>query len=202
MWKWIGGIVLFLLLVLGGGLWYGFRRLSSFGGADGTTTTVIAASPERVFASLATGDSVPDWMVSGTVRPSRHGALRPGDTLSVTQMDTTVPGAQRMTWVVTEVVPARAITLRLSADTLDIVAITRRFEVQPRADSTVVVVSVQSPMAESVTRARQREGKGGGVLGFTTRLMLGAMRMQSQFEVSQLKARIEGLPAAVIPRPQ
>ena len=200
MWKWILGAVVLVVLLIGSGMWYGFRKMSALATGDSTTTTTIAATPERVFASLADGDSIGDWMVGGRVRPSRAGQLRAGDTLYIQQGDSTRP--QHMNWVVGEVTPGKAFALRLESDSLNLVAISRRYTVLGQGDSTVVFSTVPSPVMDSGRNA-ESGGKNSTMVEFTSRMMLGAMRMQNQLELKQLKARIEGTPSpvAVPPRP-
>src|SRR5690349_10838093 len=127
MWKWILGAVVLVVLLIGSGMWYGFRKMSQLANGDSTVTVTIGGAPERVFASLANGDSISDWMVGGRVRPSRGGQLRTGDTLYVEQRDST--RAQHMSWVVGDVVPNKAFALHLVADTLNMVAVSRRYTV-------------------------------------------------------------------------
>lgn len=201
MLRWLGGFVLLVVLLIASGMWYGYRKLTSFAGGDGPATTVIGASVERVFASLADGDSIPDWMgISGTVRPSRHGRLRPGDTLSVTPQDSS-DTRQPMSWIVAEVTPGKLLVLQMRNDSLGVIAATRRYALEARGDSAAILTTVASPMIDSVRTARRDSTAGGAMLNFTSKLMLSAMRMQSQVELMQLKARIEGRPLPGLQQP-
>ncbi|HEX7939926.1 MAG TPA: SRPBCC family protein [Gemmatimonadaceae bacterium] len=191
MWKWILGAVVLVVLLIGSGMWYGFRKMSQLANGDSTVTVTIGGAPERVFASLANGDSIGDWMVGGRVRPSRGGQLRQGDTLYVEQRDST--RAQHMAWVVGDVVPNKSFALQLVADTLNVVAVSRRYTVMGQGDSTVIFSTVTSPMMDSVKRAESR-GKNSAMMEFASKMMVGAMRMQNQMELKQLKARVEGVP--------
>ncbi len=192
MWKWIGGFVLLVVLLIAGGMWYGYRKLQSFAGGDGPATMVIGASVDRVFASLADGDSIPDWMaVSGDVRPSRHGSLRRGDTLRVTSRESSGTQRMGMTWIVAEVTPSKQLGLQMRDDSLGVVAARRTYTLETRGDSTVILATVTSPMIDSIRTARRDSTAGGAVLGFASKLMLSALRMQSRVELMQLKARIE-----------
>lgn len=190
MWKWVLGAVVLVVLLIGSGMWYGFRKMSALASGDSTATLTIGATPDRVFASLANGDSIGDWMVGGRVRPSRSGPLRPGDTLYVEQRDTA--NGQRIVWVVGDVTPGKSLALRLEADTMNIVAISRRYTVLAQGESTVVFSTVTSPVVDSV-RAESKEGSS-TMMELVSRMMLGAMRLQNQMELRQLKARIEGVP--------
>jgi uncharacterized protein YndB with AHSA1/START domain len=193
MWKWIVGAVVLVVLIIGSGMWYGFRKMSQLASGDSTVTMTIGGTPERVFASLASGDSIGDWMVGGRVHPSRSGALRKGDTLYVEQRDTT--RSRRMSWVVGDVTPGKAFNIQLVADTVNMVAISRRYTVLGQGDSTVVFSTVTSPMMDSLKRTEK--GKGSAMLEFGSKMMVGAMRMQNQMELKQLKARVEGTQAPI-----
>ena len=202
MWKWIGGIILLILVLVFAGMCYGFRKIQGYASGPGETTTLIGATPARVFASLADGDSIPDWMVMGTVRPSRHGILRVGDSLTVIERDTADPRMQRMKWVVSEVSPGKLFAVQMRNDSLGIVMVVRRFALEARGDSTALTTAVTSPVVDSASaEAKTETGTARAMMGLTVKLMLGAMRMQSQMEVNQLKARVEGRPTADVPRP-
>jgi len=194
MWKWILGAVVLVILLIGGGVWYGFRKMTQFANGDSTATLTIGGTPERVFASLANGDSIGDWMVGGRVRPSRAGQLRKGDTLYVEQRDTN--RASHMAWVVGDVTPGKAFALQLVSDTMNMVAVSRRYTVMAQGDSTVIFSTVTSPMLDSVKRA-ESSSKNAAMMEFTSKMMLGAMRMQNNMELKQLKARVEGTQAPV-----
>ena len=200
MWKWILGAVVLVVLLIGSGVWWGFRKMTAFANGDSTVTVTIGATPERVFASLADGDSLGDWMGGGHMRASRSGRLRLGDTLYFEQRDTN--RTRQLTWVVDEVIPGKAFAMRLALDTLSLVAITRRYVVLAQGESTAVLNTVTSPMMDSARRDAS-QGGGAAMMNFTSKLMVGAMRMQSQMELRQLKARLEGTQVAApgSPRP-
>jgi len=205
MWKWIIGAVVLVVLLIGSGLWYGFRKMSQLATGDSTVTMTIGGTPERVFASLAHGDSIGEWMVGGRVRPSRSGPLRKGDTLYVEESSrgerlkmaddtsSTKSPARNMAWVVGDVTPGKAFALELVADSLTMAAVWRRYTVMGQGDSTVIFSTVTSPMMDSVRRIEAaKEGKNSAMMDFAAKMMLGAMRMQNQVELRQLKARVEG----------
>jgi uncharacterized protein YndB with AHSA1/START domain len=193
MWKWILGAVVLIVLLIGSGMWYGFRKMTQFANGDSTVTLTMGATPDHVFSLLATGDSVAEWMVAGRVRPSRGGPLRKGDTIYVEQRDSS--RMQRMSWVVGDVTPGKAVTLNMISDTLNVVAMTRRYTVMGQGDSTVVFSTVSSPMVDSIRNMAARDGKNSGMIEFTTKMMVGMLRMQNQLELRQLKAHIEGAQA-------
>ena len=196
MWKWILGAVVLIVLLIGGGLWYGFRKMSQLASGDSTATLTIGGTPDHVFALLATGDSVGQWMVGNRTRPSRGGPLRKGDTLFVEQRDST--RMQRMAWVVGDVTPGKALTLHMVADTLDVMAMTRRYTVMGQGDSTVIFSTLTSPMLDSIkSKTQATEGKNSAMMEFTFKMMVGMMRMQNQLELRQLKSHVEGTQSAV-----
>ena len=206
MWTWIVGALVLVVLLIGSGIWYGFRKMSQLASGDSTVTMTMGATPERVFASLASGDSIGAWMVSGKVRPTRSGLLRKGDTLYVDDSgermkvgndSSAVKSSTRsMAWVVGDVTPGKSFALELLADTMTMVAVWRRYTILGQGDSTVVFSTVTSPMMDSVRRSEvAKEGKNSTMMDFATKMMLGVMRMQNQVELKQLKARVEGTQA-------
>ena len=198
MWKWIGGILLVIVLLVGTCTYVGYNKLQKFAGDDGPATTMVGASADRVFAALAIGDSIPEWMsVSGSVRPSRHGLLRKGDTLTVTQAGS--PEArQRAHWIVTEMTPGKLLTLQMRGDSLGIVMASRRFALEVRGDSTAIISTVASPMLD-LANGTQRDSS--AMMSFASKMMLTGLRVQAKLEMAQLKAHIEGRPAFGMPQP-
>ena len=57
MWKWIGGILLALIVCLMAAAWWGYKKVTSSFSPDGTVRVTIAAPPARVFSSLSDADS-------------------------------------------------------------------------------------------------------------------------------------------------
>jgi uncharacterized protein YndB with AHSA1/START domain len=198
MLKWIGGIALLLAVLLVSGLCYGYNKMQKFAGDDGPATTMVGAPLNRVFALLATGDSVPEWMsVSGSVRPSRHGPLAIGDTLTV--IGSASSEAQRRAhWIVTELTPGRLLVLQMRGDSLGVVMASRRFALEARGDSTAIISTVASPAIDSVKAARRDSSV---MMGFASKMMLAALRMQSKVELGQLKSHLEGGPASAATLP-
>lgn len=193
MWKWVLGAIAAVIVLLAAGMCYGIRKVSSMASGQGETTTMIGASPARVFASLADGDSIGDWMtMGGAVRPSRHGQLRVGDTLHVTQIER----LQGHTWIVSEVTPGRSLAVQLRNDSVNFVMVARRFALEARGDSTALIATVSSPLVDSATAVGADMSTERALIAMTAKLMLGTMRMQSQLEIRALKARAEGMPIA------
>jgi uncharacterized protein YndB with AHSA1/START domain len=198
MLKWIGGILLVIVLLIGTCTYVGYSKLQKFAGDDGPATTMVAASADRVFAALATGDSIPEWMsVSGSVRPSRHGLLKLGDTVTVIQAGATEK-LQRSNWIVTDVTLGKLLVLQMRNDSLGIVAATRNFALEVRGDSTAIISTVASPMLDAAKGA-QRDSS--AMMSFASKMMLAAMRMQAKLELAQLKTHLEGVPASSAPQP-
>jgi uncharacterized protein YndB with AHSA1/START domain len=197
MWKWIGGILLGIVLLIGTCTYVGYNKLQKLAGDDGPATTMVGASPERVFATLATGDSVADWMsVSGSVRSSRRGSFKVGDTVTVIQRGGTET-TQRAAWIVTEVTPAKLLVLEMRGDGPMQVMANRRIALEARGDSTAIISTVASPLVDSVKAQRDTSA----MMSFASKMMLTAMRMQSKAELAQLKLHIEGAPAGDAARP-
>jgi len=202
MWKWIGIVALVLVALVGTCTYMGYRKISSIASSDSTSTVVIGATPDRVFASLATGDSTTTWMTGGTIRPSRAGTLKAGDTLFVSQRDSS--GTTASAWVVTEIDAPRTVAFEMNlsgagGEAPMRLSVRRRFVLEARGDSTALMTTVVAPGADSVAQQMGAGGAAGGMIGFGTKVMLGAMRMQSQLEVGGLKSRIEGTAAAARP---
>ena len=201
MWKWIGGVALFLVVLLMSGVCYGVKKMKQFAGDDGPATTMVGASVDRVFASLATGDSIPEWMgVSGTVHASRGGALKVGDSLTVLA-PTAAGDRQRAGWIVTEVVPGRLLVLEMRNDSLGVVMASRRYALEVRADSTAIISTVAAPMLDSMKSSGGDSSTGGAMMTFASKMMLTGLRAQAKVELMQLKARLEGrsVPAGAQP---
>jgi hypothetical protein len=58
MWKWLGGCLVIVVVVIAIGVWTGYRKLSQFSGPNKPETVAIAAPASRVFASVANADSL------------------------------------------------------------------------------------------------------------------------------------------------
>jgi uncharacterized protein YndB with AHSA1/START domain len=195
MWKWIVGAAVIIVVLLVGAFWYGYRKLTT--GGDSATVT-IAATPDRVFASLADPDSMVVWMGTGSkVAALHHGLLREGDTLHI---ETGTPGRshQQYVWVVGEVTPPRLLVLQMRADTSGVFA-TRRDSLVARGDSTTIISTIASPMIDSMRTQRGDTGGrvGGALLNFGSKVLISAFRIVSERELKRLKARLEGQPMPV-----
>ena len=195
MWKWIVGAAVLVVVLLVGTCWYGYKKLTS--GGDSATVT-IAATPDRVFASLADPDSMVVWMGGGSkVAAPHHGMLREGDTLHI---ETGTPGRsqQQYIWVVGEVAPPRLLVLQMRSDTSGVFA-TRRDSLVASGDSTTIISTIASPMIDSMRTQRGDTGGrvGGALLNFGSKVLIAAFRIVSEHELKRLKARLEGQPMPV-----
>ena len=190
MWKWLGGcliVVVVLFVVL---FWWSLRTIRENTEPDGSIAVTIGAPPERVFASLASADSLPTWMAQGnTVVTTRRGLLERGDMIRVR-----FQGMPRdaMAWQVAEVVPNVRVVLQLSDSSGRAVAL-RRDSLSRQGDSTRISSRLVSPLLDGSARASDSSAAGGdAIFDMTSSLVLSMFRMQSKLELTRLKERIEG----------
>jgi len=190
MWKWIGGIVLIIILCFAAAIWTGYRKLT----ADGDAATVtIAGTPERIFAALATHDSLPSWYVlKGQPAPAGHGLIGIGDSLPA-QIPQSASRGRKSRWVADTVVPGKLIALSLHTDTA-VVAV-RRDSLVSIGDSTEIISTISSPLMENV---KARNPGGARLIGVSSKLLVSAMRLQSKVELLRLKNHIEGRPVEAV----
>ncbi|MBA2708778.1 MAG: hypothetical protein H0U59_13320 [Gemmatimonadaceae bacterium] len=192
--KWVGGCLLAAIVLVGVFMWWGYRAMQDSLAPDGSASVTIAATPGRVFASLAHGDSAATWRAEGNlVTTSRHGPLVPGDSLRIQMRQTVGMPSQTMTWQVKEVVPDRVMVLQLMTDSTHRVLAVRRDSLSAFGDSTTVVsMIVPAPDSARPAGTEPRAQEGDGLLGLSSDLLLSMFRMQSKLELMRLKARIEG----------
>ena len=186
MWKWIGGILLIIVLCLVGAMWAGYRKLTS--GGDVASVT-IAGSPERVFAALANHDSLASWYVfRGQPTAVGHGPFVAGDSLPA---QTPRSGSRGGRWIADEVVPGKLLVLSLHSDTNRAVIAVRRDSLVSLGDSTEIISTISSPLMDSV---RSQSDNNAGLVGASSKLLISSMRLQSKIELARLKNHIEGRP--------
>lgn len=180
MWKWIGGILLALIVCVMAAAWWGFRQIAGSLSPDGTVRVAIAAPSARVFSSLSDADSAATWMANGSkVSTGKHGPLGIGDSIRIEIRS--VGTGRPVTWKVTEVVPGKAISMQLeSPDPRHPFIATRRDSLVQVGDSTIVVdrITAVPPPA-----------------GTAEQMMMSMFKLQSKVELMSLKSRIEGKPA-------
>jgi uncharacterized protein YndB with AHSA1/START domain len=193
MWKWIVGALLVLVVALFATCYTIFRKATA--GGD-TVTVAIAASPDRVWASLADPDSMPDWMNAGSdVIASHHGIVVVGDTLHI-QQSTRGVKQQSLTWTVSEVTPGHLLVLQMRNDSTGLVLASRRDSLVAAGDSTLIISTIGSPMIDSM---RNERGDSGGKLGsffldMGSKALVAGFRALSKQDLLHLKARLEGKP--------
>jgi uncharacterized protein YndB with AHSA1/START domain len=194
MWKWLGGCLLVIVVLVAGAVIWGYRTMKESLGPDGSASVMIAATPARVFASIANGDSAATWMAQGSVvLPSRHGPLMKGDTLRI-ESRTPVAAQEAMIWTVTDLVPDQLLAMELRSRKSGGIFATRVATIAAVGDSTRVETIVASPMVDSTKAAGSKPGakSSGGFNEVAPDLMLSMFRMQAKLELLRLKARIEG----------
>lgn len=189
MWKWILGSILVLFVLLAGTCYFGYRKLASGGN---TASVTIAGSVDRIFAALASPDSISQWMGSGTVTgPLGHGMLAPGDTLRLTNSDRRGNRTNSM-WIVREVSAPSLLVMAMTADSGSVMMI-RRDSLTQRGDSTAITSTFQSPLMDSVRNVVRDSSRGGAKLvGVAQNLMVGVLRAATEAELQKLKGHVEG----------
>ena len=192
MWKWILiglGIVIVLLF---GMCYFVIKKVTS---AGPSVTVAIAGTPDRVFASLADGDSLAVWLAAGGTNGGTHGMLKVGDSLRLDGSPDKPGRGGRMTWIVSAIDPSRMLVLEMRDDSLGRVVMARRDSLWAVGDSTYLMSTFGAPMLDSLRSSRADSGKGGSVLlDLSQKLMVGALRLEWESELQRLKARIEGRP--------
>jgi hypothetical protein len=198
MWKWIGGILLIIVLCIVGAMWAGYRKLTA---AGDTPSIVVAGSPDRVFAALANHDSLANWwVIKGSPAPTGHGPLAVGDSLPA-QTPRANGGGRLSNWIVDAIVPGKLLALSLRSGAVGMVVVVRRDSLVARGDSTEIITSVTTPMITSLQTGDSGTApkRGAGLIGVSSKLLISAMRLQSNVELTRLKSHIEGRPVEARP---
>ena len=189
MWKWLGGCLLIVLLLIVGAMWWGYQKMANSVSPDGSVRVTVAGSPVRVFELLSNADSISSWMAGGnTVYTNKHGTFVPGDSIRI-GMNVSVGGrGQQMLWHITQVVPGQVVARELtSPDPTHKFMAVRRDSIAPRGDSTEVISITTTPAAAGSSTSAM--------------LALSMFRVQSKLELTALKARVEmPVPRAAIRR--
>ena len=181
MLKWVGGCLVVVVVLVIGGAWFGLRTMRESLTPDGSARVAILASPARVFASLADGDSVSTWMAQGnTVATTRRGRFEPGDSIRITLRRALGMSPEPMTWEVMEVVPDRLLVLQLRSSSVPSGMAIRRDSLVTAGDSTIVLSRIVSSLPDSAKSSTSAE------------MMMSLFQMQSRLELESLKARLEG----------
>lgn len=177
MWKWIGGIILVVIVCVMAAAWWGFKKVTGTFEPDGSVRVAIAAPAARVFASLSDADSSATWMATGSkVSTGKHGPFGIGDSIRI---DIKSVGTSRpVTWKISDVVPGQSISMQLqSPDPRHPFVATRRDSVSQVGDSTIVIDRITSVPPPT---------------GTAEQMMLSMFKVQSKVELMSLKSRIEG----------
>jgi uncharacterized protein YndB with AHSA1/START domain len=189
MWKWLGGCLVVVVVLFVFLFWWSLRTIRNSTEPDGSVAVMIGAPPERVFASMSSGDSISTWMAQGnTVIATRRDRLQPGDMIRIR-----FQGMPRdaMSWQVAEVVPNVKLVLQLSDSTGRALA-TRRDSLSAHGDSTRVSSRLVSPMLENPASLDTSAAGSDALFDMTSNLVFSMFRMQSKMELTRLKERIEG----------
>jgi uncharacterized protein YndB with AHSA1/START domain len=187
MLKWIASGCLVLIVIAAGLMYFGYRKVSSLAEGGPAVTVAMAATPERVFASLANADSMATWRPS--VRASgRAGILRVGDTVRELDRQVDSTDALIVSWVVDTIVPNQLLVMRAKASGRGNLNGTRRDSVAQVGDSTYVTSSLAMMFADSAQAAMAARNS-------AMKLMVAGMRIVTEGELKVLKARIEAGPA-------
>ncbi|HEX6574299.1 MAG TPA: hypothetical protein VF042_04945 [Gemmatimonadaceae bacterium] len=182
MLKWLGGCLVLVIVLIGVGSWYAMRSIRQSLEPDGSARVTIAATPQRIYASLSNGDSSATWMATGsTVIASRRGPLVVGDSIRI-EMRQSLGVGRPIVWHVSELKPDQVVALQLMNETKTQVIATRRDSLVSIGDSTTVVSTITTALPDSV---RNKAGMAGD-------MMMSMFRIQSKLELQSLKARIEG----------
>ena len=189
MWKWLGGCLVVVIVLAVGGFWWAFRSIEESTAPDGSISVTIGASPSRVFASLAHGDSLASWMADGNkVLTARHGPLQVGDTIAIQ-----IPGTNRdaIRWRVAQVIRDQLMVLDITSASSGGPGASKRDSLVAEGDSTRVVSRIVSPLLGPVSPSDSMSPSTGAVFDMTTTLVLSMFRMQSKMDLTRLKERIE-----------
>jgi uncharacterized protein YndB with AHSA1/START domain len=190
--KWMTGCLV-ILVCLAIAVWFGYRKMMSVA-AGPSPSVVIQAPAERVFASLANGDSLATWMSRGNVvSVRRHGMLVPGDTVAIGTRQVFGGRSARARWIVSEVNPSKVLALQLRDDSTGILFATRRDSLVALGDSTRLVSDIIVSNLDSLKASRGDTNQTSrSMLQMTAKFITSAVRLESEFELKALKAHIEG----------
>lgn len=182
MWRWILGIVAFVILALVGTCYAGYRRITSGGN---TVVTLVAGNVPHAFTLLADRDSVLTWMAEGTtITPAGHGALRAGDTIRVAAptRGAAPSGRTLQMWIVREVKAPDVVAVEaLQFDQGGVAhrAYTRRDSLSAVDDSTQIVSTFElGPLIGGPdSAAATNHAVTGALLTTADKVRLGAARL-------------------------
>lgn len=186
MLKWIGGCLVLVVVIIAVGAWYAMRTMRESLAPDGSARVTIAAPPERIYASLANGDSIKTWMAQGnTVTTWRSGPLVVGDSIRV-ELRRSIGSQRPLIWRVSQLVPNRLVTMEIMTPETRRVMGVRKDSLVANRDSTVVISTITSKLLSDTANT--------GTAAIAADMMLSMFRLQAKLEHQGLKARIEGSP--------
>jgi hypothetical protein len=181
MWRWILGIVAFVILALVGTCYAGYRRIT---GGGNTVVTLVAGNVPHAFTLLTDRDSLLTWMAEGTtITPAGHGALRAGDTIRVAgPARGAASGARTLqVWIVRDVKAPDVVAveaLQFDQGGVAHTAYTRRDSLSAAADSTQIVSTfVLAPLAANIDSVTASRPVTGALITTAEKMRLGAARM-------------------------
>jgi hypothetical protein len=195
MWRWILGIVTFIVLALIGTCYAGYRRITSGGN---TVTATVPGDPSRVFRQLTDRDSLLAWMSEGTtVMPAQHGTLQAGDTIRVAlPTRANAPSGRSMQlWVVREVKAPTVLAvegIEFDPGGMPHPAFSRRDSLGAAAGDSTRIVStfVGYPLIAPSDSAERASGAvRGSILSAAERMRLGASRLMWESQLKRLGRR-------------
>jgi hypothetical protein len=198
MWRWILGIVAFVILALVGTCYAGYRRIT---GGGNTVVAMVPGDPSRTFTLLTDRDSLLEWMPEGTTAmPERHGPLRVGDTIRVAAptRSNAPSGRALQLWVIREVRPPNALVveaIEFDPGGLAHTAFTRHDSLVAAGDSTQIVSTfIVAPLFSGADSAAiTGRPVAGSLLSAAERMRLGAARLMWQSQLRRLGHRDSGV---------
>ena len=186
MLKWIGGCLVLVVVVIAAASWYALRTMRESLAPDGSARVMIAAPPERIYASLSNGDSIRTWMAQGNaVTTWRTGPLVVGDSIRV-ELRRSIGSPRPLIWRVSQLVPNRLVAMEIMTPETRRVMGVRKDSLVGVGDSTLVISTVTSAMLSDTANT--------GTAAVAADMMLSMFRLQSKLEHQGLKGRIEGRP--------
>lgn len=190
MWKWIAGILAFVLVALIGTCYAGYRRLTS-GGSD--VAQALPGSVSHNFTMLTDRDSLLDWLPDGTTAtPEHHGSLKPGDTVRVAAATRRqgASGRAAQLWIVREVKAPDVFAIEaieFDPGGLPHPAFTRRDSLVAAGDSTRVTSTFTfTPLASTLDPSATSSAAASSLLSTADRMRVGAARIMWQTQLRSL----------------
>jgi hypothetical protein len=189
MLKWIGGILLALVLLVGGSCWYAYRKLT---GEGNVATVTVAATPEQVWQMLTEPDSIRTWFDStARVTFSTDSTLVPGDTITLRSQAAADSAREGMMLVLERAEAPALLVWRMVADSMGPgTALLRRTDsVIALGDSVRIVSVATTPSFDSLSDSMG--GLGRRMMNASSRMVAGGFRLMAQHQLEALRARVQ-----------